>query len=72
MILSIYISFINNLRHSLIQPYTSSLTQLHAYVNMRVWKGRAALFGFPVCVHFLMECGAFSVIDMLYEIVLIS
>ena len=72
MILSIYISFINNLQHSLIQPYTSSLTQLHAYVNMRVWKGRAALFGFPVCVHFLMECGAFSVIGMLCEIVLIS
>ena len=57
--------------HSHTQPCTS-LTQLHIYVNMRVWKGKAALFGFPVCVHFLMECGAFSVIGMLYKIVLIS
>ena len=33
-------------------PCTSSLTKLHTYVNMRVWKGGAALFGLPVCLHF--------------------
>ena len=45
---------------------------LHTYVNMRIWKGRAAFLGFPVCLHFLMEYGAFGVIGMLCEIILIS
>ena len=53
--------------HSFTQP-CPPLTQLHTYVNMRVWKGRAALLGFPVCLHFWMECGALVLLACLAKL----
>ena len=68
--------------HSITHPITPSLI-LHSFIHSAmhfftdstthswVWKGRAALLGFPVCVYFWLECSPFGVTGMLCEVFLI-
>ena len=75
-------SIIPSPTHSITHPITPSLI-LHSFIHSAmhfftdstthswVWKGRAALLGFPVCVYFWLECSPFGVTGMLCEVFLI-
>ena len=75
-------SIIPSPTHSITHPITPSLV-LHSFIHsamhfftdstthLWVWKGRAALLGFPVCVYFWLKCSPFGVTGMLCEVFLI-